>query len=66
MKDIEKLINAFLKINICVFLYTAPNEDKRNQKNTRNIRDDIKNIKYLQNKIFLSFKETVSEDSNDV
>ena len=28
IKEIAKLIRVFLKINICVLGYTAPNEDK--------------------------------------
>ena len=55
IKDIEKLINVFLKIYIWVFGYTAPNEDNNIQKNTRNIRPNMKNIICLITKFLLSF-----------
>ena len=47
IKDIPKLINVFLMINIWVFKYTAPNEDNKTQRNKRNKDPNIKNIKYL-------------------
>ena len=59
-KDIEKLIKAFFKINICVFGYTAPNEDSNIQKNTRNIKPLIKNIVCLIIKFFFSCWDTES------
>ena len=57
IKEIAKLINVFLKINIWVFGYTAPNEDNNIQKNTRNIRPTTKNIVYLIIKFFLTLSE---------
>ena len=57
-KDIAKLINVFLKINIWVFWYTAPNEDNNIQTKTRNIRPKIKKITYLILKFLLTFSET--------
>ena len=56
-KDIAKLINVFLKINIWVFWYTAPNDDNNIQKKTRNIRPNIKKITYLIIKFLLTFSE---------
>ena len=41
IKDIAKLNNVFLKINIWVLGYTAPNEDNNIQKNTRKINPKI-------------------------
>ena len=57
IKDIAKLINVFLKINIWVFGYTAPKEDNNIQKNTRNIRPNKKNIIYLITKFLFSLSE---------
>ena len=59
IKDIAKLINVFLKINIWVFGYTAPNEDNNIQKNTKNKRPKVKNIIYLRIKFFLTLSEIV-------
>ena len=56
-KDIAKLINVFLNINIWVFGYTAPKEDNNIQKNTRNIRPNIKNIICLIIKFLFSLSE---------
>ena len=47
-----KLIKAFLKINICVFGYTAPNEDNNIQKNPKKAIPNIKKIVYLIVKFF--------------
>ena len=41
-KAIAKLIKAFLKINIWVFGYTAPNEERSIQKKTKKPRPKIK------------------------
>ena len=62
-KDIAKLINVFLNINIWVFGYTAPKEDKSIQKNTRNIRPKMKNIIYFMIKFFLTLSDI--EYAND-
>ena len=64
-KDIAKLINIFLKINIWVFWYTAPNEDNNIQKKPRKIKPKIKNIVYLIIKSFFTFSEMV-DASDDV
>ena len=59
IKDIAKLNNVFLKINIWVFGYTAPNDDNNIQKNTRNIRPNTKNIICLIIKFLFSLSEIV-------
>ena len=64
-KDIAKLIKAFLKINIWVFGYTAPNEDNNIQKNTRNPRPNIKKRIYLITKFFLTFSEIDCANDNE-
>ena len=56
-KDIAKLINVFLKINIWVFGYIAPNDDNNIQKNTRNTRPNTKNIICLIIKFLFSLSE---------
>ena len=58
-KDIAKLINVFLNINIWVFGYTAPNDDNNIQKNTRNISPNKKNIICLMVKFLFSLSEIV-------
>ena len=65
-KDIAKLINAFLKINIWVFGYTAPNEDNNIQKNTRKPIPNIKKRTYLITKFFRTFSEIEYANDNDV
>ena len=57
-KEIAKLTKTFLKINIWVFGYTAPKEERSIQKNPRNINPKMKKIVYLITKFFLSFSET--------
>ena len=57
IKEIAKLIKVFLKINIWVFEYTAPNADNNIQKNTKNIRPEIKNIIYLMIIFFFTSSE---------
>ena len=52
-----KLINGFLKMNIWVFGYTAPKEERNIQKNTRKTRPNMKNIIYLIAKLFLAWSE---------
>ena len=58
-KDIAKLTNVFLNMNIWVFVYTAPNEDSSIQKNTRNIKPKTKNTAYLITKFFLTLSEAI-------
>ena len=53
IREIPKLINVFSKTITCVFWYTAPNDDKNNQKIPKNIRPKIKNIEYLMIKFVL-------------
>ena len=55
--DKAKLTKVFLKINIWVLGYTAPNEDNNIQKNTRKINPKIKNIIYLIIIFFFSLSE---------
>ena len=60
IKDIAKLNNVFLKINIWVFGYTAPNDDNNIQKKTRNISPNIKKKVYLITKSLLTLSEVES------
>ena len=55
IKEIPKLIKVFSITIICVFWYTAPNEDKSIQKNPSIIIPNIKNIIYLILKFFLTY-----------
>ena len=65
IKDTAKLIKLFSKINIWVFWYTAPKEDKRIQKNPKNMKLIIKNIIYLRTNFPFSLLATFSEAVNE-